>query len=88
MSPQDTHRHSTEALLFKLIFAILSAMFVVMTAIGGATASHMITQNDDIIKRLSSMEAESAAQQVYRLDLERRLDTLEQKLDKIERNTK
>ncbi len=66
----------------KLIFALLGAVFVVMTGIGGATASHMVAQNDEIITRLSKIEATIAVEDVYNKDLERRIDSIEHQIDR------
>ena len=64
----------------KMIFWLLSFLSVIMTSIGGFTAAHVITQYDEILSRLSKMEAAAAAHDVFDKDIERRLDNLEQQL--------
>lgn len=69
--------------VLKLIFAILGAMFVIMTSIGGFTATHLLNQSDDIVKRLGNIESSMAAQDVYRSDTERRLEIIESRIDHL-----
>jgi hypothetical protein len=69
-----------DPLLKTLIFWLLGAVFVVVMAMGGATASHMVQQNDEILRRVSNIEANQAAEEVYRKDEERRIDSIERKL--------
>ena len=69
--------------VLKLIFAILGAMFVIMTSIGGFTATHLLNQSDDIVKRLGNIESSMAAQDVYRADTERRLEMMESRMDHL-----
>lgn len=76
--PSDPSRK----LITQLIFALLSAMFVVMTAIGGATASHMVTQNDDILKQLSEIRSDLSAEHEANRDMERRIQLLEEQIRK------
>lgn len=64
--------------VLKLIFWILSGLFVIMTTIGGATANRMLGQSDSMIKSLSDIQVDQAAQKVFIQDLERRMSTLEQ----------
>ena len=78
----DGETRKMDPVVRNLIFWILAALFAVMTSIGGATAGHMVSQNDEILKRVSNIEANQAAENVYQKDLERRIDSLEHKLDR------
>jgi hypothetical protein len=69
-----------DPVLRTLIFWLLGALFVVMTGIGGATASHMVQQNDEILRRVSNIEASQAADEAERKDQERRIESIERKL--------
>jgi hypothetical protein len=71
--------------LIKLIFWLLAAMFAVLTTIGGATASHVVGQGDEANARLSRIEANQAAEDVYRSDVERRLEAIERRLNESRR---
>lgn len=71
--------------LIKLIFWLLAAMFVVLTSIGGATASHVVGQGDEANARLSRIEANQAGEEVYRADIERRLEAIEKRLSESRR---
>lgn len=65
----------------KLIFWMLGALFVAMTAIGSATASHLITQVDSMSEQMSSLQVTLATQTVREENAEKRLARIEQKLD-------
>jgi hypothetical protein len=40
----------------------------------------MVQQNDEILRRVSNIEAGQAAEEVYRKDQERRIESIEHKL--------
>lgn len=69
----------------KLIFWILSAIFVVMTSIGSFAATHLIAEVDSmhvVLNQLqTSFSATDSAAKVYRESIEYRLDRIEKKLD-------
>lgn len=66
----------------KLMFWVLGALFIVMTTIGGSTASRLLDQNDQMIKRLTSIESAIAVEDVYNKDLDRRINNLEKHFEK------
>lgn len=82
MNPED---HLNGNGVLKLIFAILAALFAVMTSIGGFTASHLIGQVDNISSGLTDLkvkvDTQSTANEIYRLSMENRLQRIEKKLD-------
>jgi TRAP-type C4-dicarboxylate transport system permease small subunit len=66
--------------VLKLIFWLLAAAFAILTGIGGATASHMVSQSDTMLKAISDIQSDIAAQKVFTLDLEHRMNAIEQRL--------
>jgi hypothetical protein len=67
----------------KLIFWLLTFVAVVMTSIGGAAASHMVSQMDTLSLRLTAVEVRLAAQDDAKIETSRRLIRIEDKLDFI-----
>lgn len=80
MNPQQS-----ENVTNKLVFWILSVLGIVITTFAAATANRIITQIDDVALRLGRIEADMSAAQIYRIDMERRLDIIEQRLYKDKR---
>jgi len=70
-----------EHLAIKLLLMIVSALFVVMTTIGGFTAAHLINQSDELSVRMTVVQTQLATQEVERQDAERRLRRIEGLLD-------
>ena len=67
----------------KLIFWILGVMTVLMTGIGGSAASHLVGQVDVLSTQVSSMQVQLAESEEARRNTERRLLSIEDKLDFI-----
>ncbi len=67
----------------KLIFWLLSFVAVIMTSIGGAAASHIVSQMDALSVRMTALEVRSAAQDDTKAETQRRLIRIEDKVDFI-----
>ncbi len=74
-----------KGLAIKILLLIVGALFVVMTGIGGFTAAHIVAQSDDLNTRLTSIQAQLAAEDVVRKDFDLRLVRIENLLDDARR---
>ena len=70
-------------LAIKIMMMIIGALFVVMTSIGGFTASHLISDVDEMNSRLTNVQTQLAASEVARADQSARLSRIEGLLDDV-----
>lgn len=73
MSPQP----DSNQVFIKLIFLVLSALFLVMTSIGGFTASHVISQVDGIAESMNQVKTDIAVGKAQEQQRDARIANIE-----------
>jgi len=64
-------------LFLRLIFLVISALFLVMTGIGGFTAKHLIDQVDGISASLSDIKTDIAVEKATQTQRDARISNIE-----------
>lgn len=67
----------------KLIFWLLGALFLVMTAIGGSAAQRLVSQVDTLDSKVNVLQVQLATMSAMRESSEQRLIRIESKLDAV-----
>lgn len=78
-----TNAELGSTLAIKILLMIVGALFIVMTSIGGFTASHLISDVDEMNTRLTTVQSELSATEVQRADQAARLSRIEAIMDDI-----
>lgn len=67
----------------KIVWWLMGLLAASILAVAGTMAQHTLAQQEEVLKRLSVLEASHAAQAQARRDADRRLDRMEQLLEDI-----
>ena len=73
-----------DPMLQKVIMWMLGGLVLVMTTIGGSTASRLINQLDNLVTTVNTMQISSAVSDTKRISMELQLQEIQLQLERIE----